>query len=160
MIEEAAKLGMKLWIYDESNWPSGYAGGRVLARALEDWILELDGKTVRDGLGSWHELSLAGYSSTGIYRTAFEWSGPVALSSQVVLDLGHVFETARVKVNGCELEPMAWGPYCVEITPWVTPGRNELVVEVANTNANAFEGKERVSGHLGPVRLLTCGSDG
>jgi len=31
-IEEAAKLGMKLWLYDEDNWPSGYAGGRVLAR--------------------------------------------------------------------------------------------------------------------------------
>ena len=32
VIEEAARLGMKLWIYDEANWPSGYAGGRVLER--------------------------------------------------------------------------------------------------------------------------------
>lgn len=31
-VEEAARLGMKLWLYDEDNWPSGYAGGRVLAR--------------------------------------------------------------------------------------------------------------------------------
>lgn len=33
-IEEAVKygeeLGMKIWLYDEDNWPSGYAGGRVL----------------------------------------------------------------------------------------------------------------------------------
>lgn len=27
----ARKLGVKLWIYDEDNWPSGYAGGKVLA---------------------------------------------------------------------------------------------------------------------------------
>lgn len=27
----ARKKGMKLWIYDEDNWPSGYAGGRVIA---------------------------------------------------------------------------------------------------------------------------------
>ena len=26
----AAKTGMRLWIYDENNWPSGYAGGRVI----------------------------------------------------------------------------------------------------------------------------------
>ena len=26
---------MKLWIYDEDNWPSGYAGGRVLDQAPE-----------------------------------------------------------------------------------------------------------------------------
>ncbi len=32
-IETAAQLGMKIWIYDEDNWPSGYAGGRVLEQA-------------------------------------------------------------------------------------------------------------------------------
>ncbi|MDD6917740.1 MAG: glycosyl hydrolase [bacterium] len=30
--EKAASLGMKLWIYDEDNWPSGYAGGRVVEK--------------------------------------------------------------------------------------------------------------------------------
>lgn len=30
-LEKAEALGMKVWIYDEENWPSGYAGGRVLA---------------------------------------------------------------------------------------------------------------------------------
>ena len=25
------KYGIKAWIYDEDNWPSGYAGGRVVA---------------------------------------------------------------------------------------------------------------------------------
>jgi alpha-L-rhamnosidase len=32
VIAEAARLGMKVWIYDDLNWPSGYAGGRVVAR--------------------------------------------------------------------------------------------------------------------------------
>lgn len=27
----AKKLGMRLWIYDENNWPSGYADGKVVA---------------------------------------------------------------------------------------------------------------------------------
>ena len=28
-IEEAEKLGMEAWLYDEEGWPSGFAGGRV-----------------------------------------------------------------------------------------------------------------------------------
>ena len=28
-VEEAAKLGMKAWIYDEDRWPSGFAGGQI-----------------------------------------------------------------------------------------------------------------------------------
>ncbi len=34
----AEELGMQLWLYDEFNWPSGQAGGRVQA-AGEDYIL-------------------------------------------------------------------------------------------------------------------------
>jgi hypothetical protein len=30
-VEEAARMGMKVWLYDEDNWPSGYAGGAVMA---------------------------------------------------------------------------------------------------------------------------------
>ena len=30
-LREGKRLGMRFWLYDENNWPSGYAGGRVLA---------------------------------------------------------------------------------------------------------------------------------
>jgi len=29
-IRKAREYGMRMWLYDEDNWPSGYAGGRVL----------------------------------------------------------------------------------------------------------------------------------
>lgn len=35
VVNEAQKSGMKLWIYDELNWPSGYAGGEVLGNNPE-----------------------------------------------------------------------------------------------------------------------------
>ncbi len=31
ILDEAKRLNMKVWIYDEQDWPSGYAGGRVVA---------------------------------------------------------------------------------------------------------------------------------
>jgi hypothetical protein len=34
-VEVCAALGMKAWLYDEDNWPSGYAGGAVLQRHPE-----------------------------------------------------------------------------------------------------------------------------
>lgn len=30
ILDEAKRLGMKIWIYDEQDWPSGYAGGKVI----------------------------------------------------------------------------------------------------------------------------------
>lgn len=34
-LEEAEKLGMKAWIYDEDNWPSGTSGGEVIRKHPE-----------------------------------------------------------------------------------------------------------------------------
>lgn len=35
VLDEAEKRGMSVWIYDEENWPSGYAGGLVLKKNPE-----------------------------------------------------------------------------------------------------------------------------
>lgn len=52
VINEAEKTGMKLWIYDELNWPSGYAGGAVLERnpkfCAKHMIRPSDGYDIRD----------------------------------------------------------------------------------------------------------------
>ena len=45
-IDEAKKLGMEAWAYDENGWPSGFAGGKLLedsanfARFLKDTVSE------------------------------------------------------------------------------------------------------------------------
>jgi len=35
ILDEAKRLGMKIWVYDEQDWPSGYAGGKVIAENPE-----------------------------------------------------------------------------------------------------------------------------
>lgn len=30
VLEHAEKIGMKIWLYDENNWPSGFANGKVI----------------------------------------------------------------------------------------------------------------------------------
>ncbi len=41
-LDEAEKLGMQIWLYDEYNWPSGGAGGRVTDRHPELYPRGLD----------------------------------------------------------------------------------------------------------------------
>ena len=38
VVEEAGRLGLSVWIYDEDGWPSGFAGGRITALGEEHWF--------------------------------------------------------------------------------------------------------------------------
>ena len=85
-VDEAAKLGLQTWIYDEMNWPSGTADGRVLRERpdLAQRDIECLSMDVR---GPWFAY-LTGQDSRYLN---FERSTPVAafaLSSEgEVLDL-------------------------------------------------------------------------
>lgn len=38
VVEEAKRLHLELWIYDEDGWPSGFGGGKVTANGEDFWI--------------------------------------------------------------------------------------------------------------------------
>lgn len=49
-LESAAANDMKIWLYDEFNWPAGQAGGRVTAHEayrLKNLLVKNDGKHVQ-----------------------------------------------------------------------------------------------------------------
>ncbi len=123
---------------------------------LKHWQLELLEQTFEGRLQNWAALGYSNYSGMATYSTTFEWDSPS--QETVWLDLGVVLETALVRLNGFAFEPLVWQPYRLEITEQLRHGQNELQIEVANTNANAFEGKERPSGLLGPVWLVSSKS--
>jgi hypothetical protein len=94
--------------------------------------------------------------------------------TRVVLSLGRVGVSAAVSVNGHRAGIVIFEPYELDITDAVAPGRNRLVISVANTLANyysqfeelangkPFEGgvvpEHLASGLMGPVslRLIRC----
>ncbi len=127
---------------------------QVTGLELTDWTLELEGEVYRGQLENWSVLGHSRFSGKGTYTTAFDWAeSSDALDSRVTLDLGVVLETAEVIINGTALPPLAWFPYRTDLSSYLQEGRNQLTVRVANSNANAFEGRERPSGLFGPVRL-------
>jgi len=98
------------------------------------------------------------FSGTLRYETSFEWSGS---RETVAIDLGQVYETAQVWVNGRSAGVCICPPYRLEIGDLVCPGQNKLVIEVTNTlvkDQHDFLSRfaqQEPSGLLGPVRLLT-----
>jgi len=113
-------------------------------------------------LGDWCAEGLASYSGIGVYQRDFELAEPPG-KGRLVLDLGDVAATAQVRVNGALAGVLITPPWRVDVTKLVRPGKNNLLIEVANTLANhysagiptpyAFPHQTR-SGLFGPVRLM------
>ncbi|MCM3699762.1 glycosylhydrolase-like jelly roll fold domain-containing protein [Paenibacillus macerans] len=96
------------------------------------------------------------FSGTFRYETEFEWDESV---NHVLLDLGEVYETAEVWLNGEQAGVRISPPYRVEINGLIKKGRNKLVIEVTNTLVkdqrdflSAFAQQEP-SGLIGPVKV-------
>ncbi|CAM4258359.1 hypothetical protein FHS16_001518 [Paenibacillus endophyticus] len=102
------------------------------------------------------------FSGTFRYETEFEWK---EAGSRALLDLGDVYETAEVWINGEQAGVRICPPYQLEIQGLIKQGRNKLVVEVTNTLAkdkrdylSAFAQQEP-SGLIGPVRLTNIDTE-
>jgi hypothetical protein len=125
------------------------------------------------------------FSGIATYHKDFELSAEqIATGKQLFLDLGRVRFVADVYLNGTNLGILWNPPFRVDITREARPGKNRLVIEVANTWSNRLTGDANSpkdqrycrtnitksltwqvpwkdtplleSGLLGPVRLVTA----
>ena len=121
------------------------------------------------------------FSGRAVYRKTFKVpQNALKKNTHLELDLGVVHKVARVSLNGEEIAVLWKPPFTVDITEVAKPGKNELVVEVANTWTNrligdAFlepekqycktnlherlsrkDGRLQPSGLLGPVKIYTA----
>ena len=131
-----------------------------------------------DSLFAWNgseDPYLRFFSGTATYRTTFRWS-PDQLASEVLLDLGKVFNMAHVYVNGKDLGLLWKEPFKTDISEALVEGENILEIKVTDSWGNRLIGdsalpkEERatrtswefyspgdplpVSGLLGPVRIV------
>ena len=97
------------------------------------------------------------FSGTFRYETSVEWADS---NREVTIDLGQVYETAQVWINGQSAGIRICPPYRLEIGNLLHSDENTLVVEVTNTLAKDQHdylsrfAQQEPSGLLGPVRLL------
>ncbi len=95
-------------------------------------------------LKSWTEnpdKGIKSFSGIATYYKEFEMPADFdKTTKQLVLDLGGVKLLADVYLNGRHIGVLWKEPYLVDITNVVKPGKNNLVVEVANTWSNRLIG--------------------
>ena len=141
-------------------------------------------KTNFDKLISWTDSDNDGikyFSGVAVYSKQIDIPKKYFGSkSHLELDLGVVQKTARVSLNGKEIAILWKPPFTVDITDVARPGKNELVVEVANTWTNRLIGdaflpankqfcktnlhsrlaqkgrRLQSSGLIGPVRIISA----
>ncbi|MFF6955074.1 glycosyl hydrolase [Streptomyces sp. NPDC008317] len=146
------------WRLDVEDWQPGATATetRVVRRAL-----------TLDALAAWPDIpALADVSGIGRYRTTVRlgraWTG----GHGALLDLGTVYDTCRVTVNGHRLDPVDHINPVVDLGGWLRQGDNTIEVEVATTLGNrlrvsdpgVYGGSPRQPyGLVGPVRLLPYG---
>ncbi|MCU6747132.1 MULTISPECIES: glycosylhydrolase-like jelly roll fold domain-containing protein [Lachnospiraceae] len=91
-----------------------------------------------------------------IYRTSFSCK---KTEEKCELDLGEVYETAEVLVNGKSAGVRLTAPYCFDLTDIVREGENHLEIRVVNTLVHRIKDWQSMSmpvepsGLLGPVKL-------
>lgn len=95
-----------------------------------------------DRLIPWNEHPHEGikfFSGTAIYRKSFELTAEQS-SRGVRLQLGQVYCTAQVRLNGKPLAILWTAPWSVDATPAIRPGNNALEIAVTNTWVNRLIG--------------------
>ncbi|MEV5548646.1 glycosyl hydrolase [Streptomyces sp. NPDC052309] len=154
----AEPIALTRWTLTAEDWtPGATASSTTRTRRT----VELD------GLRPWSQIpELADASGVGRYRTTVELGAAWTGGHGALLELGEVYDTYRVTVNGRALPPADQLTPVVDIGPHLRRGTNIIEVEVATSllnrlrvvNAPVFGAAKRQEyGLVGPVRLVPYG---
>jgi hypothetical protein len=96
---------------------------------LQPWTMFTDDSTTQS------------FSGTGVYSTDFNL--PSKNASGYLLQLGKVYESAKVFINDKEVGILWSIPFEAEIGKYLQPGKNTIKIEVANLMANRIRNMDR-----------------
>ncbi len=92
----------------------------------------------------WTQLSIPAAKDnmgTGVYTTTFKIDK--GQSKEWILDLGDVRETARVKINGQDVQTLWCVPYQVRVGQYLKDGTNSIEIQVTGLPANHIASLDR-----------------
>ena len=112
--------------------------------SLDRWDLKTDSLELkRSPLFDWRTNEKLKFSSSeGIYTSSFQWNNAPVVS-HYYLDLGKVYFTAEVYVNGKFAGKRIFAPYMLDITDLLVEGANQVEIRVTTGQLNGFIGKAK-----------------
>ena len=139
------------------NAPGPVEPGEVVAEVPGPWRAEdTSGTSINAPCpGDWAQApGWETFSGSLSFRTEFDLT-PDQASAARHIDLGHVGDIAKVRLNKKPVGTRAWAPYRLDIAGACRPGQNVLEVAVTNSMANEYDGLQLPSGLQGPILLRT-----
>jgi hypothetical protein len=118
------------WFYPVEGLTGKEAEGKFTFGRLEDW-------------SNRQEDPIKHFSGTALYRKVFEVADPALKGNkEIFLDLGKVYKTARVRLNGRDLGVLWCQPWHVNVSGVLKDGENIIEVEVVNLWPNRLIGDD------------------
>jgi hypothetical protein len=130
------------------DWQSFLVGNdqyKIIA-SIDKWNLSADSVDIKNSaLFDWRTNDRLKFSSAaGVYSSSFQWNDTtVYINNRYYVDLGKVYFTAEVYVNGKLAGKRVFAPYMIDITNLVIPGENQIVVRVTTGQLNGYIGKAK-----------------
>ena len=141
------------------------------AASLQRWNIQAGNIVVRDTtLFEWTTDPRFRYTADTVnYTSTIQLDK--AKGKRYLLDLGTVYFTAGITINGRASDHLLWSPYRTDITELLRNGTNTITIAITGARRNSlikkandgdalyrhFTGKPLLpGGMIGPVQLLSC----
>jgi hypothetical protein len=131
---------------DDAGLPERSAAPQDELRVDGAWELTLPGRPVirlDDGPVPWTDLGQEGFAGVGVYAATVDVDPAFLGDRRILMAFGDVGDIARVLVNGTDCGIIWTAPFEVDVTEALRPGRNAIVVEVANAWMNRLIAEAR-----------------
>ena len=115
-------------------------------RVAGGWELTLPGRPairLEHGPVPWTSLGGEGFAGVGVYAGQVEVDAAFLRERRILAAFGDVGDIARVLVNGIDCGITWTVPFEVDVTGALRPGRNAVVVKVANAWMNRLIAEAR-----------------
>jgi hypothetical protein len=124
-------------------YPITIAGTKEII-VLNNWNIKADSIEIKNSpLFDWKTNGKLKFSSAeGIYTTSFDWNN-VNAYAHYYLDLGNVYFTAEVYINGKAAGKRIFAPYLLDITKFLLQGTNTIEVHITPNQLNSLVGKAK-----------------
>jgi hypothetical protein len=141
---------------DGERIPQRSADPLAELRAGGAWELTLPGRPairLEDGPVPWTEVGEEGFAGVGVYAGQAEVDQAFLHGRKILAAFGDVGDIAQVLVNGVDCGIIWTVPFEADITAALRPGRNAIVVKVANAWMNRLiaEARHPTGEIFGPV---------
>jgi len=114
----------------------------------ENWEIIINNNKFSGKLYDWSYYGFEDFSGKAIYRKDFTINKDALENSYIYLECPNIHYSAKLRINGIDLEKKANRPFKWDVKKYLKEGKNTIEFEVQNTLASNFWGNKEKQAEL------------